>query len=126
MNVSMHERFACTCRTVTREFLYPEQEISGEELLDLGRSATVDQLKECGLKSVGQQLKLRRLLRPFMTEGSSPAGPAGAVSIIASSATHDLSASSTTELESSRRDRKLTLSELAKLSHGMRNTYIAK
>ena len=41
-----------------------EQAIAGEDLLELARShyTTVEQLRECGLKTVSQQLKLRRLL----------------------------------------------------------------
>lgn len=38
------------------------QEITGEDLLELGKVATVEQLRECGLATVGQQMRLRRLL----------------------------------------------------------------
>lgn len=126
--------------------MFVEQEIAGAELVELGRSGTADQLKECGLKSVGQQLKLRRLVRSFglvqsgqttADEESFPAldkggaipapGKGGA---IRSNFRSDNSDVMTDHEDANRakthKDRKPTLAELNQFSHGIRNTYIAK
>lgn len=40
-----------------------EQQVDGETLISLGTCATMEQLCACGLKTVKQQLKLKRLVQ---------------------------------------------------------------
>ena len=53
-------------------FLTADQEIDGEALAELGRIGSPDQMKECGLTTVGMQLKLRKLLNRLCANGMVP------------------------------------------------------
>ena len=54
------------------------EEVDGETLLMLSSCATMEQLKACGLRTVKQQLLLRKLLSPVQhsvaAASSTPAG----------------------------------------------------
>ena len=43
-----------------------EQQIDGETLISLGTCATMEQLCSCGLKTVKQQITLKRLIQSTM------------------------------------------------------------
>lgn len=44
-----------------------EQKVDGETLVLLGTCATMEQLSSCGLKTIKQQLHLKRLVQSFNT-----------------------------------------------------------
>ena len=54
-------------------FYLSEQEVDGKALVSLGTCATMEQLSSCGLKTVKQQLTLKRLVQSFTTQGATSA-----------------------------------------------------
>ena len=84
-----------------------EQEIDGETLLMLCKTGTTDQLKACGLETVKDQLKLKRLIQ-------------GSEKICVVAVTEQVACgTSCIEL-----NRKLSLSELGKISPEDRRIYL--
>ena len=53
-------------------FFLLEQEVDGETLISLGTCASMEQLAFCGLKTVKQQLTLKRLVQSFTTQPAAP------------------------------------------------------
>ena len=135
-------------------FISSDQEIDGEALLEL-RTCSGDELTACGLITLGAQLKLRRLLNRLCADGTREchqlkvcvvhvlfsdrtAAPPGRLSncstssaTLGSAATNDRTCSCTCTagagvVQFRQRDKKLTIAEMKQLSHGVRNTYIAK
>ena len=84
-----------------------EQEIDGETLLMLCKTGTIDQLKACGLETVKDQLKLKRLI-----QGSEKTSVVAVTEQVACG-------TSCIEL-----NRKLSLSELGKISPEDRRIYL--
>ena len=133
-------------------FISSDQEIDGEALLEL-RTCSGDELTACGLITLGAQLKLRRLLNRLCADGTLEyhqfkvcvvhvlfsAAPPGRPSNCSTSTSATLGSAATNDGTSSctctagadavqfrQRDKKLTIAEMKQLSHGVRNTYIAK
>ena len=52
---------------------FSAQEVDGETLVSLGTCASMEQLTFCGLKTVKQQLTLKRLVQSFTTQLAAPA-----------------------------------------------------
>ena len=59
--------FGIFFKYVISYYLFAEQEVDGETLISLGTCASVDQLAACGLKTVKQQLALKRLVQSSST-----------------------------------------------------------
>ena len=135
-------------------FISSDKEIDGEALLEL-RTCSGDELTACGLITLGAQLKLRRLLNRLCADGtrechqfkvcvvhvlfsdrtaappSRPSNCSTSSATVGSAGTNDRTCSCTCTagagvVQFRQRDKKLTIAEMKQLSHGVRNTYIAK
>lgn len=106
-------------RSLTSSVYVLEQEIGGEDLLELAGSGTLEQLRECGLKTVSQQLKLRRILSACnVTSSSSDSDSSAHIQIPATGS--EVQVPAQTPTGSSRTDRKMTVMELGQLNQGVR------
>lgn len=96
-------------------FVFLEQEVDGETLLMLCTAGSIDQLHACGLRTVKQQMKLRKLSFSSPTPNSASSDVGSSISAL--SGNSDLSRSPAS-------DRKLTKAELNALSPEDKRVYL--
>lgn len=94
-----------------------EQEVDGETLPMLVNCGSIDQLKACGLQTIGNQMKLRKL---FMS--LTPAAAASPVNVSSPSFVSDISTTTSTSTSS----RKLKRTELKQLTPTQKHIYLMK